>query len=91
MGQNPSRRMSIANAAPDRFSKSAELLTQRLSLIRAIYIVSVASNGPPDDIRREFHQAVGDILEGLSLPNLNLALIDRNKVHSEVSWLREKA
>jgi hypothetical protein len=83
--------MSIANAAPDRFSKSAELLTQRLSLIRAIYIVSVASNGPPDDIRREFHQAVGDILEGLSLPNLNLALIDRNKVHSEVSWLREKA
>lgn len=77
-------------ALPDKFSRSAELLTQKLSLIRAIYIVSVASNGPPDDIRREFHQAVGDILEGLSLTNLNFNLIDRNKVYSEVSWLREK-
>lgn len=75
----------------DRYHKSTELLTQRLSLIRSLYIVSVASGGPPDEIRREFHQAVGDVLEGINLPNLNLVFIDRNKVSNEAAWLREKA
>lgn len=74
----------------DRYHKSTELLTQRLSLIRALYIVSVASNGPPEEVRREFHQAVGDILEGINLHSLNLIFIDKNKVNSEAAWLREK-
>jgi hypothetical protein len=75
----------------DRYHKSTELLTQRLSLIRALYIVSVASGGPPDEIRREFHQAVGDVLEGINLPSLSLIFIDRTKVNNEAAWLREKS
>lgn len=74
----------------DRYRSSVDLLTQRLSLIRALYIVSVAANGPPEDIKREFHQAVGDILEGMALPKLNLTYIDRHKVSAEAAWLRER-
>jgi len=74
----------------DRYHKSTELLTQRLSLVRALYIVSVAAGGPPEDIHREFHQAVGDILEGTHLASLTLTYIDRSKVVAEAAWLREK-
>lgn len=85
MDLNLSKNMTL-----DRYHKSTEFLTQRLSLIRALYIVSVASGGPLEEVRREFHQAVGDVLEGLNLHNLNLIFIDKNKVHSEAAWLREK-
>lgn len=74
----------------DRVRASVEFITQRLSLIRAIYIVSVSSNGPPEEVHREFHQAVGDIMEGMALPKLNLTYIDKQKVSAEVSWLRER-
>ena len=67
-----------------------DLFTQRLSLIRAIYIVSVASNAPVDDVNKEFRQAVGDILEGMALAKLNLTYIDKNKVSSEAAWLRDR-
>ena len=65
------------------------ILTQRSSMIRALYIVSVASNGPRDEILAEFHQAVGDVLEGTGLSKLKLSYIDRGKVKEELSWLRE--
>jgi len=74
----------------DRYHKSVDFITQRLSLIRAIYIVSVASNGPVDEVNKEFRQAVGDILEGMALPKLKLNYIDRAKVTSEAAWLRER-
>ena len=74
----------------DRYHKSIELITQRLSLIRAIYIVSVASNGPVDEVNKEFRQAVGDILEGMALPKLKLTYIIKGKISSEVAWLRER-
>jgi hypothetical protein len=67
-----------------------ELATQRLSLIRALYIVSVATQGPRDDIHTEFHQAVGDVLEGMALPALNLTYIQRDKVREEASWLHDR-
>jgi hypothetical protein len=66
------------------------LITQRSSIIRALYIVSVASNGPRDEILAEFHQAIGDVLEGLALSQLKLSHIDRNKVKEELTWLRER-
>jgi len=74
----------------DRYRKSTELITQRLSLIRALYIVNVSANGPVEGILYEFRQAVGDILGGTSLPNLNLTYIDKHKVSAEAAWLRER-
>lgn len=78
------------NKQSERFNSSTKLFTQRLSLIRALYIASVASNGPRDEVHGEFHQAVGDILEGTTLPDLKLLYIDKNKVIEEVAWLREQ-
>jgi hypothetical protein len=68
-----------------------EFVTARLSLIRALYIVSVATNGPREDIDAEFRQAIGDVLEGMALPMLNLTLIDKDKVREEAAWLRERS
>lgn len=67
-----------------------DLITQRASIIRALYIVSVASNGPRDEILLEFHQAVGDVLEGVALSQLDLAYINKMKVKEEAAWLRER-
>lgn len=67
-----------------------DLVTQRASIIRALYIVSVAANGPRDEIFAEFHQAVGDVLEGVALSGLNLSLISKDKVREEAAWLRER-
>lgn len=67
-----------------------DLATQRLSLIRALYVVSVATQGPRDSVHMEFHQAVGDVLEGMPLPMLNLTYIDKNKVREEAEWLQER-
>ncbi len=67
-----------------------ELTTQRLSLIRSLYIVSVAANGARDEVDAEFRQAVGDVLEGMSLTSLTLTLIDKNKVREEASWLQDR-
>lgn len=67
-----------------------ESVTQKLSTIRALYIVSVATNGPRDEIHAEFHQAIGDVLEGMALPTLNLTLIERRKVNEEAAWLQER-
>jgi uncharacterized protein YegP (UPF0339 family) len=72
------------------FKSAAEMFTHRLSLIRALYIASVASNGPRDEVHDEFHQAVGDVLEGTALPNLKLLYIDKKKVIEEIAWLREQ-
>lgn len=70
--------------------KSYELMTQRMSLVRALYIVSVASNGPPGEVTLEFRQAVGDVLEGMALEQLKLTYIDRDNVSDEVRWLQER-
>lgn len=67
-----------------------DLVTQRASIIRALYIVSIAANGPRDEILSEFHQAVGDVLEGVALSGLNLTYISRDKVKEEAAWLRER-
>lgn len=67
-----------------------DIATQRLSLIRALYIVSVATQGPRDEIQTEFHQAVGDVLEGMALPMLSLTYIQRDKVREEASWLQDR-
>lgn len=75
----------------NRYRSATDLITQRLSLVRALYIVSVASNGPVDEVTREFRQAIGDVLEGLPLHELKLSNIDINKVKSEVAWLRERS
>jgi len=74
----------------DRIRSTMELITQRTAIIRAVYIVSVATNGPRDEILMEFHQAVGDILEGMALTDLNLTYINKGKVREEVAWLRER-
>ena len=67
-----------------------EIIAQRTSTIRALYIVSVASNGPREEVLTEFHQAVGDVLEGVGISQLHLQHIDRAKVREEVAWLRER-
>jgi len=67
-----------------------DVATQRLSLIRALYIVSVATQRPRDEVLAEFHQAVGDVLEGMALPMLALTLIDKDKVREEASWLHDR-
>lgn len=74
----------------DRIRSTMELITHRTAVIRAIYIVSVATNGPREEVLREFHQAVGDILEGMALTDLSLTYINKNKVKEEVAWLRER-
>ena len=79
----PSKRSEIVRSIND-------LVTQRASIIRALYIVSIATNGPRDDILEEFHQAVGDVLEGVTLSQLNLTLIRKDKVREETAWLRDK-
>lgn len=61
-----------------------------MSIIRALYIVSVASHGPREEILSEFHQALGDILEGVPLSQLNLNHISRHKVKDEVAWLQDR-
>jgi hypothetical protein len=66
------------------------LATQRLSLIRALYIVSVATQRPREEVLTEFHQAIGDVLEGMALPTLNLTVIDKDKVREEASWLQDR-
>ena len=66
------------------------LITQRSSTIRALYIVSIAAPGARDDVNAEFHQAVGDVLEGVQLSQLKLVFIDRSKVKEEIAWLRER-
>lgn len=74
----------------DRVKSSVDLFVQRLSIIRAMFIVSIASNGPREEIHAEFHSAVGDLLEGVPLDKLNLTYIDRTKVREEIAWLRDK-
>lgn len=74
----------------DRIRAAYEAATQRAGLIRALYVVSVATNGERLKVLEEFHQAVGDILEGVSLPKLSLIYIDKNKVKEEAQWLNEK-
>jgi len=74
----------------DRIRSTMELITQRTAVIRAIYIVSVATNGPRDEVLMEFHQAVGDVLEGMALTDLSLTYINKSKVREEVAWLRER-
>lgn len=74
----------------DRIRGTMELITQRTAVIRALYIVSVATNGPRDEVLVEFHQAVGDILEGMALTDLKLTYISKRKVREEVAWLRER-
>ena len=78
-----SKRSEIVRAVSD-------LITQRASIIRAIYIVSVAANGPRDEVLVEFHQAVGDVLEGVALSQLNLTYINKDKVRQEAAWLQER-
>jgi hypothetical protein len=78
-----SKRSSIVRSISD-------LVTQRASIIRALYIVSVATNGPRDEILAEFHQAVGDVLEGVALSQLDLAFINKMKVKEEAAWLRDR-
>ena len=73
----------------DRVRASLDNITHRLSLIRALYIVSVANNTNHEAVLKEFHQAVGDVLEGMALKNLDLTHLDRDKVREEVSWLRQ--
>ena len=75
----------------DRVRASVDFLTQRLGLIRAIYIVSVASTGPREEIHQEFYQAVADVLEGVPLSKLKLAYIDKRKIKEELTWLRERS
>lgn len=82
--------MTTSNPRSDRLQATYDLVTTRLSLIRALYIVSIASNGDRGEIRAEFHQAVGDIIEGMALSNLNLKHIDVDKVREEASWLQER-
>lgn len=65
-------------------------MTHRMSLVRALYVVSVASNGSPGDVTSEFRQAVGDVLEGMALEHLKLTLIDPVRVREEVRWLQER-
>lgn len=79
----PSKRSEIVRSVSD-------LVTQRASIIRALYIVSIAANGPRDDILEEFHQAVGDVLEGVALSKLNLTFILKDKVKEEAAWLRDR-
>lgn len=67
-----------------------ELISHRTAVIRAIYIVSVATNGPREEILMEFHQAVGDVLEGMALTDLDLTFINKDRVREEVAWLRER-
>ena len=74
----------------DRVKASVELFTQRLSLIRALYVVSVANNGPREEVHAEFYHAVGDVLEGVALDDLQLTYIDKNKIKDEAAWLRDK-
>jgi len=74
----------------DRIRSTMELITQRTAIIRAIYIVSVATSGPRDEVLMEFHQAVGDVLEGMALTDLSLTYINKGKVREEVAWLRER-
>lgn len=73
----------------DRIRASFELVTYRLSLIRALYVVSVASNSPRHLVHAEFHQALGDILEGMALSRIDLSCIDKRKVIEEASWLHQ--
>lgn len=63
------------------------MITYRLSLIRALYVVSVASNAPRHLVNAEFHSALGEILEGMALTRIDLAHIDKRKVIEEASWL----
>lgn len=77
-------------AANDRLRSSVDILTKRLSLIRALYVVSLATNGDRSEIMSEFYQAVADILEGVAMPQLKLRLIDAAKVKEESAWLRDK-
>lgn len=94
MGPSPLKAMGkkTKNSAPkmDRVARTMEMITRRTALIRAIYIVSVAVDGPRDEILAEFHQAVGDVLEGMALTDLNLTYINKDMVRTEVAWLRER-
>jgi hypothetical protein len=89
-GLSRSRTRRMQTKRSDIVRAINELITQRASIIRALYIVSVAANGPRDEILSEFHQAVGDVLEGVALPNLNLTYINKDKVREEAAWLRER-
>lgn len=73
----------------NRLRNTVELITRRLSLVRALYIVSIAMPGSPDSIKEEFHRAVGDVLEGKTLADLKLSHINKEKVRHEVTWLQE--
>jgi len=78
------------SAPNNRILTAWELTTQRLSVIRALYIVSVAANGPRAEIDAEFRQAVGDTLEGMAPALLNLTYLDKGKVREEASWLHDR-
>ena len=80
----------VSDPRYSRVRASFEMVTRRAGLIRALYIVSVATNGPRETILAEFHQAVGDILEGMALSNLALTYIDKDKVREEAAWLQDR-
>jgi hypothetical protein len=82
--------MSKPKPKYDRIRAAYEAATQRAGLIRALYVVSVATNGDRSRVLEEFYQAVGDVLEGTALQKLKLQLIDKNKVKDETQWLAEK-
>jgi hypothetical protein len=90
LSSNMSKHRPASMPGRDRVRASFELITQRASLIRALYIVSVATHGPRDVILQEFHQAVGDVLEGMAFSKLNLTYISKDKVREEAAWLRER-
>jgi len=73
----------------DRIRNTVDIITRKLSLIRALFIVSVAIGEPSKEVQEEFHRAIGDILEGKTLANLQLTYIDKDKVKQEVTWLHD--
>jgi len=79
-----------SDAAQARLLGAYEIATHRAALTRAVYIVSVTSTGPREEVLYEFHQAIGDILEGVALTDLKLMHIDSDSVRQEVAWLRER-
>jgi len=68
-----------------RAYESQKHLLEKLHKIRALFVTAYSSTQPAEKMGLEFMYAVGDVLEGQRVEDLNLRLISREEVLRELS------
>ncbi len=60
-------------------------LLEKLTMIRALHMVTYTSTTPVEKLAVEFYYAIGDILEGQKSTELNLTVINKDEFFRELT------